>query len=195
MLLSLAGCSSIPWVETDRPNCAVDLFFPVKYERVTWSGECNKGKVDGLGKLASSSGTRLEGTFRAGIAYDAQGRISAPRPDGQRVLIGATFKQGRGDFYHLTKDADGFQAYARRLAQTFRRNIIFNDKPTPPAPKVVVEVETEPDGKVKSVRVQEPSISPSWDTAVILAISKVAYLPSDEDGIVPPRLVLIFRPY
>lgn len=66
-LLTLAGCSSIPWVETDRPNCVADVFFPVKYERVMWSGQCSNGKVNGQGTLVSSSGTRLEGTFHDGI--------------------------------------------------------------------------------------------------------------------------------
>ena len=193
-LLALAGCSSIPWVETDRSNCVVDVFFPVKYERVTWSGQCSNGKVNGQGTLVSSSGTRLEGTFRDGVAQDARGRISSPRADGERALIGATFKAARGDFYHLKKEPAEFQAYARRLAQAYRKQIVFDGRPVP-SPVAVVELETEPNGRVKSFRLQERSSNASWDDAVLKAVSKVDYLPTDADGIVPPRMVLVFRPY
>lgn len=191
-LLTLAGCSSIPWVETDRPNCVADVFFPVKYERVMWSGQCSNGKVNGQGTLVSSSGTRLEGTFHDGIVQNAQGRVFVPRLDGQRVLVGATFKDGRGDFYHLKKEPAEFQAYARRLAETYRKQIIFAENPVPSS-VAVIEVTSEPNGRVKSFRLQEPSSSASWDAAVMKAVSMVDYLPSDADGIVPPRLVLVFR--
>ena len=193
-LLALAGCSSIPWVETDRPNCVADVFFPAKYERLTWSGQCVDGKASGQGTLISSSGTRLEGTFRGGIVQDAKGRISMPRADGQRVLIGATFKGGQGDFYHLKKEPADSQAYARRIAQTFRSEIIFTEKPSM-NPVAVVELLVEPDGKVASSRLSEPSTLASWDTAVMNAVAKVVYLPSDTDGIVPPRMILEFRRY
>lgn len=202
-LLLLAGCSSvppsnqaqsIPWVETDRPNCVVDVFFPAANETAAWSGQCVNGRVAGRGKLASSSGTLLEGEFRSGIAFDAEGRVSTRRNDGQRVLIGAKFTAGRGDFYHLPKKPADFQAYAQSLARTFRRFIVFSDKPTP-APVAVVEISAEPDGKVLSFRLRESSGYPKWDEAVMQAVSKVPLLPSDVDGIVPPRLIIDFRPY
>lgn len=192
--MALTGCISIPWAETDRPNCVADVFFPIRDERVTWTGECLNGKANGQGKLISSSGTQLEGIFRGGIVYDAEGRVAAPRPDGQKVFIGATFKAGRGEFYHLRKDAAGFQTYAHRLAQTFRREIIFTEKPVP-APVAVVELEAEPNGKIKFARLRQGSGNPFWDAAVLKAVSKVPYLPSDADGIVPPRIVIDFRPY
>jgi TonB family protein len=201
-LLFLAGCGSvptkqaqsIPWVETDRPNCVVDVFFPAPNEKATWSGQCVDGRVAGHGKLVSSSGTRLEGEFRSGIAFDAEGRVSTPRNDGQRVLIGAKFTAGRGDFYHLPKQPAEYQAYAQSLAGTFRKFIVFSDRPTP-APVAVVEIAAEPDGKVKSYRLRESSGYTKWDEAVMRAVSKVPFLPSDVDGIVPARLIIDFRPY
>ncbi len=203
LFLALAGCSStppsqpaqsIPWAETDRPNCVVDVFFPTPNERVTWSGQCVNGRVTGHGQLASSSGTRLEGEFRNGTAFSAEGRVSTPRSDGQRVLIGARFTAGRGDFYHLPKRPAELQTYAHSLASTFRRFIVFSDKPTP-APVAVVEMATQPDGKVQSYRLKESSGNPKWDEAVMRAVSKVPLLPLDVDGIVPARLIIDFRPY
>lgn len=209
MLILFAGCASAPqsdspipkrqiqFVETDRPNCVVDLFFPLPNERVTWSGECSNGRVAGRGKLVSTSGTELEGEFRGGAPFDAEGHISTPRKDGQRVMIGAKFTAGRGDFFKLPQQPRVAQSYGQKLESAFKQFIVYTDKVDKTAPPAVaeVEVEAEPDGKVKTFRLSESSGNKKWDDAVLQAASKVNRLPSDIDGKVPPRLMIRFRQF
>jgi colicin import membrane protein len=84
-------------------------------------------------------------------------------------------------------------SYAGRIIARIKPNITFTED-VAGNPKAEVEVRTSPDGTIISRKLLSSSGNKAWDEAVLKAIDKTATLPRDEDGRVPPILVISFRP-
>lgn len=83
--------------------------------------------------------------------------------------------------------------YAGKVVARIRPNIVFPDT-IAGNPRAEVEVRTLPDGTIIGRRLARPSGNASWDEAVLRAIDRTGSLPRDENGNVPPALLLEFRP-
>ena len=57
-----------------------------------------------------------------------------------------------------------------------------------------VEVSCAADGKIISVRLLKSSQNKEWDNAVLKAVNKSEYMPSDENGKIQPLIVISFDP-
>ena len=83
--------------------------------------------------------------------------------------------------------------YAGRIRGRIKPNIVFTEEISG-NPKAEVEVRTSPDGTIVGNKLLKSSGNKSWDEAVLRAIDKTEVLPRDIDGMVPPSLVITFRP-
>ncbi|MGQ9725198.1 MAG: cell envelope integrity protein TolA, partial [Tepidimonas sp.] len=90
-------------------------------------------------------------------------------------------------------DAGPSSSYAGKLVAHIRPNIVFADT-VPGNPRAEVEVRTLPDGTILSSRLLKSSGHRAWDDAVLRAIERTNRLPRDDNGRVPPTLILGFRP-
>jgi len=84
-------------------------------------------------------------------------------------------------------------SYAGRIRARIKPNIVFADELSA-NPSAEVEVRTSPDGTIVGRKLLKSSGVRSWDEAVLKAIDKTEVLPRDVDGLVPPLLVITFRP-
>jgi colicin import membrane protein len=84
-------------------------------------------------------------------------------------------------------------SYAGRIRARIKPNIVFPDE-LATNPSAEVEVRTSPDGTIVGRKLLRSSGHPPWDDAVLKAIDKTETLPRDVDGLVPPLLVITFRP-
>jgi colicin import membrane protein len=83
--------------------------------------------------------------------------------------------------------------YAGRIRARIKPNIVFPEE-LASNPMAEVEVRTSPDGTIVGRKLLKSSGHKSWDEAVLKAIDKTETLPRDVDGLVPPVLVISFRP-
>lgn len=83
--------------------------------------------------------------------------------------------------------------YAGRIRARIKPNIVFPEE-LASNPTAEVEVRTSPDGTIVGRKLLRSSGHKSWDEAVLKAIDKTETLPRDIDGLVPPVLVISFRP-
>lgn len=83
--------------------------------------------------------------------------------------------------------------YAGRIRARIKPNIVFPEE-LATNPSAEVEVKTSPDGTIVGRKLLKSSGHKSWDEAVLKAIDKTETLPRDVDGLVPPLLVISFRP-
>ena len=73
--------------------------------------------------------------------------------------------------------------------------IVFNPESVSGNPATVIQVNLAPDGAILSTSVLTSSGNPSWDRAVLLALSRAESLPKDDNGKIPQREVkLTFKP-
>ena len=73
--------------------------------------------------------------------------------------------------------------------------IVFNAESVSGNPAAVIQVNLAPDGAILSTSVLSSSGNPSWDRAVLLALSRAESLPKDDNGKIPQREVkLTFKP-
>lgn len=83
--------------------------------------------------------------------------------------------------------------YAGRIKARIKPNIVFTEW-TQGNPVAVVELRCSPDGRIVASRLITPSGVPSWDAAVLRAVERTEVLPANEQGRVPPEIVIEFRP-
>jgi colicin import membrane protein len=84
-------------------------------------------------------------------------------------------------------------SYAGRIRARIKPNIVFPEE-LAGNPSAEVEVRTSPDGTIVGRKLLKSSGHRTWDEAVLKAIDKTESLPRDVDGLVPPHLVISFRP-
>ena len=61
-------------------------------------------------------------------------------------------------------------------------------------PQAEVTLQLASDGRILHQRLTHASGEPLWDAAVMRALQRVAKLPADPSGVVPPTMVIAFRP-
>ncbi|MCZ8251928.1 MAG: cell envelope integrity protein TolA [Hylemonella sp.] len=106
-------------------------------------------------------------------------------------LANATGKPtDKGDAVRSSGPSSG---YAGRIRARIKPNIVFPDE-LAGNPSAEVEVRTSPDGTIVGRKLLKSSGHKNWDEAVLKAIDKTETLPRDVDGLVPPLLVISFRP-
>lgn len=88
-------------------------------------------------------------------------------------------------------DAAPSQAYVAKLVRAIRQNVKVTVNGNPEAE---VEVRAAAGGTIIARRLVKTSGNPVWDDAVLRAIDRTATLPRDENGRVPPVLIVVFRP-
>ncbi|WP_342050453.1 MULTISPECIES: energy transducer TonB [unclassified Cupriavidus] len=94
---------------------------------------------------------------------------------------------------HGAAATDGAVSYAERI----RRHVLPNvraDGPLEGNPVAVVQLELAPDGTLRAATLAKASGSTAWDTAVLRAVQRSAPFPPADNGSVPPKLSLSFRP-
>lgn len=91
------------------------------------------------------------------------------------------------------KSAGPSPSYAGRIRARIKPNIVFTEDIIG-NPSAEVEVRTSPDGTIVGRKLLKSSKNSAWDEAVLRAIDKTEVLPRDIDGLVPPSLVITFRP-
>ncbi len=84
-------------------------------------------------------------------------------------------------------------AYAERVRQRVKPNIIFNENING-NPAAVVAVTMAPDGSILSSRLARSSGNAAWDNAVLRAVSLSDPLPRDENGVAPSQIRITFWP-
>ena len=83
--------------------------------------------------------------------------------------------------------------YAPRVAAAVRVNIAYVGGNLNPVAEV--ELQVAADGLITRTRLTRRSGDPLWDKAVLEGIAKTGRLPRDNDGRVPPVVVLSLRPH
>jgi colicin import membrane protein len=121
-------------------------------------------------------------------------RTEALRNENLKRMQGLAGASGEENSKGTALKASGPSAsYAGRIIARIKPNITFTED-VAGNPKAEVEVRTSPDGTIISRKLLSSSGNKAWDEAVLKAIDKTATLPRDEDGRVPPILVISFRP-
>ncbi|MFN3610981.1 cell envelope integrity protein TolA [Tepidimonas sp.] len=138
-------------------------------------------------KAAQEKAAR-ERAEREQAQLEAERQRNLERMLGQANATGGAQARGTAE-----RDAGPSASYAGRLVAHIRPNIVFADT-VPGNPRAEVEVRTLPDGTILSSRLLKSSGHRAWDDAVLRAIERTARLPRDENGRVPPTLILGFRP-
>lgn len=138
-------------------------------------------------KAAQEKAAR-ERAEREQAQLEAERQRNLERMLGQAHATGGAQARGTAE-----RDAGPSASYAGRLVAHIRPNIVFADT-VPGNPRAEVEVRTLPDGTILSSRLLKSSGHRAWDDAVLRAIERTARLPRDENGRVPPTLILGFRP-
>lgn len=91
------------------------------------------------------------------------------------------------------RDAGPSANYAGKIIARVRPNIVLTES-VPPTLRAEVEVRAAPDGTITSRRLVRSSGNPTWDEAVLRAIDRTGDLPKDDNGRVPPSIVIGFTP-
>jgi colicin import membrane protein len=91
------------------------------------------------------------------------------------------------------RDSAPSASYAGKLIARVKPNIVLTS-PVPGQPAAEVEVRAAPSGTILSRRLVKSSGNKDWDDAVLRAIDRTAELPRDDDGRVPPVVLITFTP-
>ena len=84
--------------------------------------------------------------------------------------------------------------YAASIQAAIRPNITFDPSSLTGNPAVEILVGLTADGAIISSAVVKSTGAEGWDTAALRAVRKTERLPKDENGRVPPTLLLVLRP-
>ena len=88
-------------------------------------------------------------------------------------------------------------SYIDRLRFQVRPNITFSESQLQAVkgnPEAVVEVVCKSSGQIMGMKLTQSSGNAAWDQAVMAAIEKTAQLPRDENGNIPSKVSIGFRP-
>jgi colicin import membrane protein len=83
--------------------------------------------------------------------------------------------------------------YGGKIQSAIRPNIVFTGQAAG-NPTAVIEVRLLPDGAIASRKIDKSSGVPAWDKAVLEALDRTQRLPKDDDGRVPPVMLIEFKP-
>lgn len=127
-------------------------------------------------------------------AREAQARLDQQRAQNLQRMLGQAGATGApAAAGTAARDAGPSASYAGKLIARVRPNIVLTD-PVPGQPAAEVEVRAAPSGTILSRRLVKSSGSKAWDDAVLRALDRTGELPRDEDGRVPPVVIITFTP-
>jgi colicin import membrane protein len=127
-------------------------------------------------------------------AKEAQARLEQQRAQNVQRMLGQAGATGApGATGSAARDAGPSASYAGKLIARVRPNIVLTE-PVPGQPAAEVEVRAAPSGTILSRRLVKSSGSKAWDEAVLRALDRTGELPRDEDGRVPPVVIITFTP-
>lgn len=206
LVATLNGCASAPGqvAEPARVLEAPKLSYPVESKRNREEGKVvievevlPDGRLGARRVKASSGYRRLDAAaleaseaFRIAPARTAAGHLVPSTLD---VPIVFRLEPTETTKPYAARHGAGMSSYAAALSAAVKRNIVLTSS-VAGNPVCVVEVSTAPSGKITDFRVIAPSNEPEWDAAVLDALRKTGWLPLDEDGRVPPKLEITFKP-
>jgi colicin import membrane protein len=121
-------------------------------------------------------------------ALDKQREENLRRITGQAGATGAPQATGTAQ-----RDAGPSAGYAGKIIARVRPNIVLTET-VPPTVRAEVEVRAAPDGTITGKTLRKSSGNAAWDEAVLRAIDRTAELPKDDNGRVPPSIVIGFTP-
>lgn len=137
---------------------------------------------------------KTEDANAAKAAKAEEARREKQRQENLRRMQGLAGGTGHADSTgSAAKSAGPSAGYGGRIKARIKPNITLTETPSG-NPLAEVEVKTAPDGLILARRLLRPSGDAAWDAAVLRAIDKTERLPRDEDGRVPPVLIISFRP-
>ena len=84
--------------------------------------------------------------------------------------------------------------YAVSIQAAIKPNITFDADTVVGNPAVEIQVDLKPDGSITTITTVKSSGFRLWDVAATRALEKTERLPEDENGRVPPTLLITLRP-
>lgn len=145
-------------------------------------------------KAAREKAAREQAARERAEATRQQAQLEAERQRNLERMLGQAGATGGPTASGSAERASGPSAsYAGLLVARIRPNIVFTELLSG-NPVATVEVRTLPDGTVLGSKLLKSSGVAAWDTAVLRAIERTGRLPRDDNGRVPPTLILDFRP-
>jgi len=180
-------------------------------------GEWKNGKFNGQGIISYTNGDVTEGIWQDGTFVRAEKTNLKPsmfsekglkdtkqltdeekeranRMERLRVQAGIWSGSGGTVGQGMGGRGNAPLSFAERVGRVIKHKIVFNPATVEGNPALRILLELAPDGRIINKRITEASGEPDWDNAVIRALDQVDSLPKDENGNVPTRVNLIFRP-
>jgi colicin import membrane protein len=151
-------------------------------------------EADDKRKEALAKGEALKKATEKAAAEAEEKRLTQQREENLKRIAGLAGASGGPGATGAAQQSTGPSAgYAARIRARIKPNIVFPDS-SGGNPSAEAEVRLSPDGTIISRRLLKPSGDKDWDEAVLRAIDRTEVLPRDENGRVPPVIVLTFRP-
>jgi colicin import membrane protein len=110
------------------------------------------------------------------------------RITGQADATGAPQSTGTAQ-----REAGPSAGYGGKIQARVKPNIVLTES-LPSTLRAEVEVRAAPDGTITGKRLIKSSGNPTWDEAVLRAIDRTGDLPKDDNGKVPPSIIIGFTP-
>ncbi|MDM0029299.1 TonB family protein [Variovorax sp. J31P216] len=114
---------------------------------------------------------------------------SAGRPIASAYKIPFNFKLSDGEGTSPPPP----RSYGETVRDTVRPYVIFGESVSG-NPAAEVTLKLAQDGRIQDHKLTKSSANRAWDAAVLRAIQRVPRLPADQNGKVPPEMVIAFRP-
>lgn len=136
---------------------------------------------------------KAEKAEKAKAAAEAE-RVAKLREENLKRMLGQAGATGAPQSTGTAqRDAGPSANYAGKIVARVRPNIVLTDS-VPPTLRAEVEVRAAADGTITGRRLTKSSGNATWDEAVLRAIDRTGDLPKDDNGKVPPAIVIGFTP-
>ena len=137
---------------------------------------------------------KREEVAEAAEAKRREAQLAADRQKNLERMMGQAGATGGATARGEAQQSSGPSAsYGGRVVARIKPNIVFTDVVNG-NPRAEVEIRLLPDGTIVASKLIQSSGNRAWDDAVLRAVERTATLPRDENGKVPPTIVLGFRP-
>lgn len=179
-------------VESDAPPTSTGPSYPPLARRLGLQGRVVllvKIGTDGKtisASVALSSGHRL--LDDAALDYARETRFK--RPELERATGTVHVIRVPVNFVLENAEPESYSDQIRRAVIThlYTPTMVLGN------PRAEVTLDVAPDGRILHRRLTQASGVAAWDQAVLNAVDRAKRLPLDQDGKVPPQIVLGFRP-
>ena len=151
-------------------------------------------RAEKIAKAEREKQERLEREKQEKAEREAVARTEAARQKNLERMLGQAGATGAPQSTGTAqRDAGPSANYAGKIVARVRPNIVLTDS-VPPTLRAEVEVRAAPDGTITGRRLVKPSGNATWDEAVLRAIDRTDTLPKDDNGRVPPSILIAFTP-